>query len=137
MSISFHINFNGDCEEAFGFYERVLDGKIGTLLKVKDSPVAQTFGEDLQEHIIHANISFDGVEIAGADIAPDLYQLPQGFCVLMSVQSEEKLREIFAELKMSGEVTMEPQQTFFSKCYAIVRDRYGVPWKLNCSDSVS
>jgi PhnB protein len=42
MSLSFHIGFNGQCEEAFGFYAEALGGTIGTLLRVVDSPIAAT-----------------------------------------------------------------------------------------------
>lgn len=44
MSLSIHINFNGQCQEAFEFYAANLQGKMGTMLKVKDSPVSQSSG---------------------------------------------------------------------------------------------
>lgn len=37
MSLAFHIGFNGQCEEAFGFYAEHLGGIVGTLLRVKGS----------------------------------------------------------------------------------------------------
>jgi uncharacterized glyoxalase superfamily protein PhnB len=61
MSLSFHIDFNGQCEEAFGFYAERLGGRIGTMLRVKDSPVP-TSSESQKEKIVHANICIDDVE---------------------------------------------------------------------------
>lgn len=136
MSLSFHINFNGQCEEAFHFYAEHLGGRIGTMLRVKDAPVpltSMTAGAEVQDqHILHANICIDGVEIAGADIAPDQYQRPTGFWVLLGVDSKAKVEAVFNALQAGGQVVLAPQQTFFSPCFAMVIDRFGVPWKINC-----
>lgn len=130
MSLSFHINFDGQCEEAFHFYAEHLGGRLGTLLKVKDSPLSATSELD-GEKIVHANITIEGVEIAGADVAPDRYQTPQGFCLLLGVDSELKVNRFFTALQSGGQVILLPQKTFWSPCYAIVTDRFAVPWKIN------
>jgi PhnB protein len=97
--MSFNINFNGQCQEAFEYYSENLGGKIGTMLMFKDSPASSSVPEDQQNNIVHANISIDGVEVAGTDIGPDLYEKPKGFYVLLGVDSEEKARSIFASLE--------------------------------------
>jgi PhnB protein len=131
MSLSFHIDFNGQCEEAFSFYAQHLGGKIGTMLRVKDSPVPAQSAEH-GEKMVHANISIDGVELAGADVDTSRYAKPQGFYVLLGVDSEDKVKTRFNALQKDGHVILAPQKTFWSPCYAIVVDRFGVPWKINC-----
>ena len=130
MSLSFHIGFNGQCEEAFNFYAENLGGKIGTMLRVKDSPIP-AISELHGQRIVHANICIDGVELAGADVDADSYESPRGFCVLLGVDSAEKVNAFFSALQTGGKVILAPQKTFWSPCYAIVVDRFGVPWKLN------
>lgn len=130
MSLAFHIDFNGQCEEAFNFYAENLGGRIGTMLRVKDSPVPAT-SESHGQRIVHANICIDGVEIAGADVGADAYKSPNGFHVLLGVDSEEKVESFFNALQAGGQVVLAPQRTFWSPCYAIVIDRFGVPWKIN------
>lgn len=130
MSLSFHIDFNGQCEEAFRFYAEHLGGRIGTMLKVRDSPVAATSGAH-GEQIVHANICIDGVELAGADVDSCRYAKPAGFYVLIGVDSEDKVKLFFSALQTGGHVVLAPQRTFWSPCYAIVIDRFGVPWKIN------
>lgn len=130
MSLSFHIDFNGQCEEAFRFYAEHLGGRIGTMLKVKDSPVPAT-SESHGEQIVHANICIDGVELAGADVDSCKYAKPAGFYVLIGVDSEDKVKLFFNALQTGGHVVLAPQRTFWSPCYAIVIDRFGVPWKIN------
>jgi PhnB protein len=131
MSLSFHIDFNGQCEAAFNFYSENLGGKIGTMLRVKDSPIPM-LSESHGQKIVHANICIDGVDLAGADVEPDRYERPKGFYVLLGVNAEEKVRSFFNALQTDGQVVLAPQRTFWSPCYAIVVDRFGVPWKLNC-----
>ena len=38
MRICTHLSFNGQCEEAFHEYCRILDGAIGTMMKYGESP---------------------------------------------------------------------------------------------------
>lgn len=93
MSLSFYIDYNGQCEAAFNFYATHLGGKIGTMLRAK---------------VVHANIRIEGVEIAGADVDPDQYSKPAGFYVLLGVDSADKVRSGLAgrrdtELGQRGE----------------------------------
>jgi PhnB protein len=133
MSLSFHIGFNGQCQEAFEFYAEHLQGTIGTMLQFKDSPAAKNTPADWQDKIVHANISIDEVELAGADVMPEQYQKPKGFCLLLGVDTESRVDSVFNQLSIDGEIIFPPQKTFWSPRYAIVVDRFGVPWKINCS----
>lgn len=132
MSLSFHIDFNGQCQEAFEFYAASLQGTIGTMLHVKDSPISQSYSPDWQHKIVHANISIQGVELAGADVKPEHYQKPKGFYLLLVLNTEDAVKSAFRELSAGGEVIFLPQKTFWSACFAIVVDRFGAPWKINC-----
>lgn len=133
MSLSFHINFNDQCQAAFEFYAEALNGQIGTLLHFKDSPAAATVAPHRQGKIVHANICIEGVEIAGADVAASEYTAPSGFFILLGFDSVQQVEAVFARLVVGGQVIMPPQKTFWSACYAIVIDRFGVPWKINCA----
>jgi PhnB protein len=130
MAVCFHLAFNGQCEEAFNHYARHLGAQITGLLRVADSPLPARSPEHARQ-VVHASIRIDGIDIAGGDVDSAHYQPPQGFHVLLGLQSEERVRACFQALAPGGTVVMEPQRTFWSPCYAIVVDRFGVPWKLN------
>ncbi len=134
MSLSFHIAFNGNCQEAFQFYSDVLPATLGHMLQVKDSPMSAHEPISWQHKIVHGNLSLQGVNIAGADVKPEQYQKPSGFYLLLSFSSETLLLDAFSQLAIEGEVILAPQTTFWSSCYGIVIDRFGLPWKLNCVD---
>lgn len=132
MSLSFHIDFNGQCNQAFEFYEKNLGATIGTMLKFKDSPASSSVPSDWQKKIVHANIAIGEVELAGADVLPEHYQKPSGFYLLLGVSTEKSVNLIFNTLSSGGDVILAPQKTFWSPCYAVTVDQFGVPWKINC-----
>lgn len=132
MSLSVHINFDGRCEEAFCFYEKHLNGSVNSLLLYKDSPASSSIADEWQDKVLHASIAIDNIDLAGADVMLPDYQKPSGFCLLVRVPSVEKVETLFETFQVDGEVILAPQKTFWSPCYAIVNDRFGVPWKFNC-----
>lgn len=131
MKISFHINFDGQCAEAFHFYEKHLGGIIDGLFKFKDTPASETVPSEWQDKIVHGGVLIGNVEIAGADVLPEQYNAPKGFSLLLRLESENDVKSKFKILSNGGKVVMPPQKTFWSPCYAVVIDRFGVPWDLN------
>lgn len=133
MNLSFHIGFNGQCQEAFAYYTEHLQGRIGLMLQFAESPAAASVPAHWQHKIVHANIAIGGIELAGADVMPEHYQKPKGFSLLLGVATAAEVVRLFERLAVGGEVVLAPQKTFWSSCYAIVVDRFGVPWKINCA----
>ncbi|WP_185235915.1 VOC family protein [Teredinibacter franksiae] len=132
MNISFHLDFNGECREAFEYYGYHLGGKIGMLLQYKDSPHAENVSSEWQGKVAHANIRVGNIELSGADVRPDQYEKPKGFYILLNVVSAEDVKSIFSEFCLEGDVILPLQKTFWSECYGMVVDRFGIPWKINC-----
>lgn len=46
-------------------------------------------------------------------------------------EDENQIRSIFEGLAEGGTVTMPLQETFWSKCYGQVTDKFGVLWQLS------
>lgn len=133
MKLSLHINFDGRCEEAFAFYADNLGGVIGHIFRYSDSPKTQPAHENWQHKILHGNISIANIDITGADISPEQYKVPQGFSLRLALASAEKTQSVFELLKEEGTVSMPLQKTFWSPCYGVVVDKFGVSWELNCA----
>jgi len=43
----------------------------------------------------------------------------------------DELKSAFGKLKEGGNVTMELQETFWSKCYGQVQDKFGIQWQFS------
>ena len=76
MKITPYLLFNGQCEEAFRTYERVLGGKIIASFTFGNSPMAAKFPE-LANKIMHARIDVGDQMILGADCPPEYFKQPQ------------------------------------------------------------
>lgn len=134
MRIDFHINFSGQCKEAFEFYQAILGGET-SFLTYGDSPAKDYTPSGWRTKIVHGSFKLDGLEIAGADVLPEHYYKPSGFQLLLQLTSEVESQRIFIALSESGSITMPLQKTFWSPCYGIVVDRFAIPWEVNCTDA--
>jgi PhnB protein len=92
MQLSAHLCFDGQCEEAFRTYERLLGATITSMLAYGDSPMAEQVPPGCQKRIVHASLEWNGHTLLGADVMPDDYQRPQGFYVTLSVEGLESAK---------------------------------------------
>ena len=131
MNLQIHLNFNGNCEDAFLFYKSALGGEIITLLRYGDSPAAASVSPNMLDKIVHATLKLDEFELAGADVPREEYGNAKGFQLILQLADEERAREIFTRLAEGGVVQMALQKTFWSPCYGMLRDKFGISWEIN------
>ena len=134
MKLNTHLNFNGNCAEAFKFYEQHLGAKTLFALTYGASPMAGEFPADYADKIMHATLEVGGTEVSGADSPPGHYQQPNGFCVSLSFEDTTEAERVFNALAENGNVTMPVQQTFWALRFGMLTDQFGIPWMVNCGD---
>jgi PhnB protein len=132
MQLNPYLNFNGQCEEAFRFYERSLGGKIEMMMTHEQAPNPEQVPAQWRSKIMHARLSVGDKVLMGSDGLPDRYQKPQGFSVSVSVDKPADAERIFAALAEKGTVQMPIQKTFWAERFGAVIDRFGIPWMINC-----
>jgi PhnB protein len=137
MELSPHLTFCGQCEEAFGFYERLLGGKIVTMLTYGNSPMADQVSPEWRGKIVHASLTVVDRVLTGADVLPEQYERPQGFYVLLGIDEPADAERVFRALAESGVVRMPIQQTFWSVRFGVLVDRFGIPWEISCGQAAS
>src|SRR5215210_6787286 len=113
MELNPYVNFNGQCEAAFKFYEQVLGAKIIFQMTWGEMPGADQFPAEAHKLIMHATLSFDGQTLMGADSPPDSYQQPKGMNVSLHLKDIAKGERIFNALAENGTVTMPFEKTFW------------------------
>ena len=131
MRISPHLMFDGRCAEAFGRYQALLGGEL-RMLTFGDSPLASEIEPRWHERILHATLSLDGFELAGADVLPEQFARPQGFSVLLTLDDPGEARRIFDALSDGGEIHFPIQSTFWSDGFGVLVDRFAIPWEVTC-----
>ena len=130
MQLHTYLNYGGNCEEAFGFYERHLQGTITTMMKHGDAPGPQNPGPEWAGKVLHARMNLGGTELLGADIPPDRFQPIRSAYLSLTLDSDAEVERIFALLSEGGQVYMPMQETFFASRFAMLRDRFGTSWML-------
>ncbi|HLH31174.1 MAG TPA: VOC family protein [Terriglobia bacterium] len=133
MAFSAHLVFDGQCEKAFQFYAECFGAKIISMMKWNQTPAADQAPPGAGDRIVHATMNASGTYVFGADAFPGKYEKPQGFFVLFSVNDSEQAERIFNKLADGGTIDMPMQETFWAARYGVVRDRFGIPWEINCS----
>ena len=132
MQINAYLAFDGQCEAAFRFYERLLGGKILMMSRFEGSPAAEHVPKDAQQQILHARMKIGDDEIMASDAPGGQYQKPQGISISLNVASIREAERIFNGLADGGTVQMPLEQTFWAVRFGMVVDGYGTPWMVNC-----
>jgi PhnB protein len=132
LAPSVGLHFNGDCEAAFKFYERLLDMNLELVLPWDASPLASQAPAGWGAKILFARLRGRSLTLLGADALPGTYVAPAGFTLNLETTDEPETVRFFVALAEGGSVTMPLQETFWAKLYGVVTDRFGVPWEVRC-----
>jgi PhnB protein len=125
-----YLNYGGNCEEAFTFYEKHLGGKITMMMKHGESPARQQTPAGWENAVLHARMNLGGTELLGADIPPDRFQPIRSAYLSLTLGSDEEADRVFALLSEGGQIFMPMQDTFYASRFAMLRDRFGTSWML-------
>ena len=125
-----YLTFDGNCEEAFAFYQRCFGGEITIIQRFGDSPLK--IPEAYKEKIMHMELEGDPVHLMGCDGSPN-HQVVQGNTVTfnLSFQDPDTQDKIFNKLAAGGRVSMPLETTFWGSRFGMLTDKFGVHWMLN------
>jgi PhnB protein len=132
MQLNPYLSFNGQCEEAFKFYEQCLGGKIEFTVTYGSSAVADQFPSEWRDKVFHSTLTVDGNVLQGADCPPGQEGEMKGVSLALAVDEPANAERIFNALADKGTVTMPLQQTFWAVRFGTLVDQFGVPWIINC-----
>ena len=127
MRLDVYVNYRGNCEEAFRFYEQHLGGKVTGLVRHGEQP-NPNIPADWKEKVLHAHIEIGATVVMGADI-PKAEPMRSSYLTL-TVDSESDAERIYGLLADGGEIFMKMEKTPFANRFAMLRDRFGASWML-------
>ena len=127
MKLDIYLNYRGNCEEAFRFYEQHLGGRITGVVQHGSQP-NPNIPADWGEKVLHARIEIGGTFLMGADI-PQSEPMRSAYLSL-SLDTEDEAERVYALLTDRGEVFMRMEPTPFANRFAMLRDRFGTSWML-------
>jgi len=130
MKVEAYLFFNGRCEEAVEFYKQALGAEVTMIMRFKDSPEPQPPGmvpPGWEGKIMHACLRIGETIVMASDGCSEGPNF-QGFSLSLTAADEADAKRKFAALAEGGQVEMPLAKTFWSPCFGIVADRFGVGW---------
>lgn len=132
MQMNPYLMFQGECEQAFRFYERLLGGKIEFSMTYGESPAKVEAAPEWGNKILHASMRIGDQRLLGSDPPPDHYEPPRGFQLCLGAKDVPEAEKLFRDLSEGGQIKMPLQKTFWAEAFGMLVDRYGIPWMVNC-----
>src|SRR5205814_6550444 len=87
MQLNTYLNYGGNCEQAFRFYEQHLGGKITMMMTHGQAPSATDVAPEWRNAILHARMNLGETELMGADVPPERFQPMRSGYVSLLVSS--------------------------------------------------
>jgi len=131
MRIEPYLFFDGRCEEAIEFYRRTLGAEVTMLMRFRDAPDPPPPGmiaPGSEDKIMHASLRIGETNVMASDGRCMGTPSFQGVSLSLTVADEAEAERVFAALADGGQVQMPLGKTFFSPCFGMVADRFGVGW---------
>ena len=130
-----YLHFGGRCEEALNFYKETVGARIDMLMRYRESPEAieVTLPPDWDDKVLHANFHVGNAPVMASDDVTTETTFG-GFSLCVCMPSEEEAKRVFAALSEGGSVTMPLGPTFWSPCFGMLTDRFGVGWMVTIPD---
>ena len=127
MKLDIYLNYRGNCEEAFRFYEQHLGGTITGMVRHGEQPNPNV-PADWNDRITHARLELGGTVLMGADI-PNSEPMRSAYLSL-TLDEEAEAERVYALLVEGGEIFMKMEKMPFANRFAMLRDRFGTSWML-------
>jgi PhnB protein len=131
MALEAYLFFNGRCDEAIAFYQSALGAEVQMLMRFRENPDPPPPGSlppDSDDKVMHASLRIGGSTLMVSDGMAFGDTAFRGFSLSHSVPDSAAAQQAFAALADGGQVTMPIGRTFWSPCFGMVTDRFGVSW---------
>ena len=137
MILNPYLNFDGNAEEAFRFYQSVLGGEL-FVQRMGEAPGAENLTEEEKGRAMHVSIPIgNGQFLMASDcVVPGeghVLKVGNNNYISLAVDSREDAERIFNGLSAGGTIEMPLQDMFWGDYFGSFADKYGVNWMINHS----
>jgi PhnB protein len=131
MKMNVHLNFSGNCGEAFAFYQKVFGTPAPFAMTYGQAPAGAPVPPEWSSKIMHTSIPLGGGQLMGCDAPPDRSTPLGGFQISVESSDQAEVQRIYDGLKEGGTVQMPIQKTFWSPLFGMCTDKFGVAWMVS------
>ena len=111
------------------FYRKSIGANVDLLVRFKDSPDPEMCPPgDSGNKIMHVSFHIGKTRLMASDGRCQGQANFHGFSLSLRAADEAEANQLFTALSDGGEVQMPLTKTFFSPCFGMTIDRFGVCW---------
>lgn len=129
-----HINFNGNAEEAFHFYQSAFGGEFSTIVRFKDLSTGHPVPEHEANKIMHIALPIGKNVLMGNDVPESMGRVDEKenrSKLSISASSREEADKLFNALSAGGEVEVPMNDSPWGSYFGMFRDKYGIEWMID------
>ncbi|MBC7861723.1 MAG: VOC family protein [Bacteroidia bacterium] len=136
-----YLTFNGNCEEAFGFYKSVFGGEYPYIGRFKDMPPqdGNPVPASQADKIMHVSLPIGhGTILMGSDSSEEFGHasvVGNNFSISINADSKEEADKLFNGLSAGGTVVMPMNKTFWGSYFGMFTDKFGIQWMMSFDEN--
>lgn len=141
-TVNVYLTFNGNCLEAFEFYQSVFGGEFPYVGRYKDMPadVGQPVSPEEGDKIMHISLPISQeTMLMGSDTGGEwASSFVQGnnFSISINTDSKESADRLFDGLSAGGQATMPMASTFWGDYFGMFTDKFGINWMVSFNEKL-
>lgn len=137
LKINPHVNFNGNCQEAFDFYKSVFGGEFGKIIRFKDLASGDfAVPENEAEKIMYISLPVGDSFLIGNDVPEfmgKVSEMENRSKIFINTQTQEEADRLFNGLSAGGSVEGPIGTSPWGTYFGMFRDKYGIEWEVESS----
>ena len=137
VNINPYLNFPGNTEEAFEFYQSVFGGEYLALMRFSDSPDGASVPAADKGKLMHISLPVGDTVLMGTDALESMgHKLVTGtnFSLSLNPTQLEEGEKYFNALSAGGKVQVPFQKSSWGAHFGMLTDKFGIQWMVNVDD---
>ncbi|WP_257670289.1 VOC family protein [Parapedobacter tibetensis] len=134
MIVNPYLNFDGNAEEAFRFYQTIFGGEL-FVQRMSEAPGTENLPDNEKDYAMHVSIPIgDGQHLMASDcLKSQGHELNVGNNNYISItpDSREEADRLFNGLSAGGKIEMPMEDMFWGDYFGSFEDKFGVRWMIN------
>lgn len=128
-----HINFNGNAEEAFTFYQSAFGGSFTKIIRFKDLAGPEfPVSEKEENKIMHIALPIGKHSMLMGNDVPEILgttnENENRSKIVISAESKEEADKLFTMLSAGGQIEGPIGDSPWGTYFGCFRDKYGIEW---------
>ena len=131
MRVEPYLMMSGRCEEALAFYQQAIDARTSMMMRFDESPDKNhpmPLPPDWDKKIMHGSMTVGDTTVMLSDGMCTEPVSFSGVSLSITADDEAQAKKMFDALSVGGQVFMPLGKTFWSPCFGMTSDKFGVSW---------